>query len=83
MQQAPRFVLAARLRCTVMTFFVINSDTGCVRIVGETHVAIGEDAAKLRRQCRIGAALDDGNAGNAVVLHQRQGVGERRVGKRW
>jgi hypothetical protein len=46
------------------------------RVRGETDVAIGQDADQT---ARIAVALDDGDAGNAVRLHQRQRVGERRV----
>ncbi len=45
---------------------------------GEPHVAVGEDADELAGAA-VAAALDHRNAGNAVVLHQGQRVGERRV----
>ncbi|VTZ21278.1 hypothetical protein MPC1_10450002 [Methylocella tundrae] len=48
------------------------------RIVGKTHVAIGQNAAEPRRFA-AGATLDHGNAGNAVAAHQRQRVGQRFV----
>ena len=43
---------------------------------GEAHVAIGENADQLAGPAGA-ATLDYGNAGNAVVLHQRERVGER------
>ena len=45
------------------------------RIVGESHVAVGEDSGEP-----AGAALDDRDAGDLVVGHQPQRVGERLVG---
>ncbi len=50
------------------------------RIVGEAHVAIGEDADEPR-SLAVRAALDHRNAGYRGAPHQRQRVGERRVGK--
>ena len=52
------------------------------RIGGEAHVAVGEDADQLAGPA-IAAALDHRNAGDAVLLHQRERVGERRAGMRW
>ena len=46
---------------------------------GKAHVAIGEDADQLAGAA-VAAALDHRDAGNAILLHQRQRVGERRVG---
>ena len=45
---------------------------------GKAHVAVGEDADQLAGAA-VAAALDHRNAGNVVLLHQRQRVGERRV----
>ncbi len=50
------------------------------RIVGEAHVAVGDDAEESGRLA-VGAALDHRHAGNAGPSHQRQRVGERRVGE--
>ena len=46
---------------------------------GEAHVAVGEDADELAGAAAA-AALDDRNAGNVVLLHQRQRIRERRIG---
>ena len=47
-------------------------------VVGrETDVAVGENADEL---ARLAVALDHGNARNVVALHQRERVGERRLG---
>ncbi len=53
---------------------------GLQRIIGETDVAICEDAAKPRRLA-LRPALDHRNAGNPVLAHQRLRVGERLVRK--
>ena len=50
------------------------------RIVGEAHVAVGENAEKLRRLA-VRPALDHGNAGDRGAAHERERVGERGVGK--
>ena len=51
------------------------------RVGGEAHVAVGEDADELADDQPAGAgALDDRDAGDTIGLHQRQRVGERRVG---
>ncbi len=50
-----------------------------LRIGGKAHVAIGQDAAEFAGASVV-AARHDGNAGNAVALHQRQRVGKRLVG---
>ncbi len=50
------------------------------RIVGEAHVAVGENADELRRLA-VRPALDHRNAGDRGAAHQRQRFGERRVGK--
>ena len=63
-----------------MSVLVISSRDRLQRIVGEAHVAIGQDAAEPRRLA-AGAALDDRNAGNAMPAHQRQRVGQRFVGE--
>ena len=56
MQQAPRLVAAgAELVTVARSSLVISSRTGCCRIVGETHVAIGQDAHQLA------ARFDNGN----------------------
>ncbi len=47
-------------------------------IGGEAHVAIGEDADQLARAVRF-RAFHDGNAGNAVALHQCKRIGQRGV----
>ena len=49
------------------------------RIGGEAHVAVGEDADQLAGAA-VAAALDHRNAGDAVLLHQLERVGQRRVG---
>ncbi len=46
-----------------------------VRIVGEAHVAVGQDAEE-----RPGVRFDHRNARETVQSHQRQGVGKRRIG---
>ena len=53
---------------------------GLARVRGEAHVAVGEDADELALLAS-GAALDHGHSRNAVLLHQRKGVGKRLVGK--
>ena len=50
------------------------------RIVGETDVAVGEDADELAGLA-VRARLDHRNAGDRGALHHRQRVGERRVGE--
>ena len=50
------------------------------RIVGEAHVAIGENAEELRRLA-VRPALDHGNAGDRSATHEGERVGERGVGK--
>ena len=58
---------------------VISSETFCLRIGGKAHVAVGEDADQLAGLA-LAAAGDHGNAGDAVILHQRQRIRQRRVG---
>ena len=53
---------------------------GLKGVVGEAHVAVGDDAAELGGLA-AGAALDHGNAGNAMVAHECQRVGEGLVGE--
>ena len=50
------------------------------RIVGEAHVAIGEDADELRRLA-VRAALDHRNSRDRGAPHDGERVGQRRVGK--
>ncbi len=45
-----------------------------MRVAGEAHVAIRDDAAKAPA-----AALDDGDPGNPMVGHELEGVGERLI----
>ena len=52
---------------------------GLSRIHGEAHVAVGEDADEPAGA--LPGALDDGNPGDPMALHQRERVGERRVGR--
>ena len=52
------------------------------RIVGEAHVAVGQDADQLAGALAVGA-LHHRNAGDAIALHQGQRVGQRRVAARW
>ncbi len=52
------------------------------RIGGKPHVAVGENADQLARRA-VAAAGDDGNAGDAVVLHQRQRVRQAWRRERW
>jgi len=40
-----------------------------IRVGGEAHVAVGEDAEELA----LLAALDHGDAGDVVLAHQAQG----------
>ena len=48
------------------------------RVGGKAHVAVGEDADELAGVA-VAAALHHRNAGDVVLLHQRERVGERRV----
>ena len=53
---------------------------------GKAHVAVGENADELAGCFALAvaaAALDHRNAGNVMLLHQRQRVGERRVRDGW
>ena len=50
------------------------------RIGGEAHVAVGEDADQLAGALAVGA-FHHRHAGDAMALHQRQRVGQRRVGR--
>ena len=50
------------------------------RIVGEAHVAVGENADELRRLAIV-PPLDHGNARNRGASHEGERVGQRRVGK--
>ena len=52
------------------------------RVGGEAHVAVGEDADQLAGMT-VAAALDHRNAGDVVLLHQRERVGERRLRDGW
>ena len=58
---------------------VISSAHCLARIGGEAHVAVGEDADQLAGLA-VAAAFHHRNAGNAVALHQRQRIGQRRAG---
>jgi hypothetical protein len=49
------------------------------RIGREPHVAVGEDADQLSRYA-LGSAGDHGNAGEAVIVHQRHRVRQHRIG---
>ena len=46
---------------------------------GKAHVAVGENADELAG-APVAAALDHRNAGDVMLLHQRQRIGERRAG---
>ena len=52
------------------------------RIGGEAHVAVGEDADELAGDA-LAAADHDGNAGDAVRVHQRQRIGRASRRDRW
>ncbi len=58
---------------------VISSGDLLALVVGEAHVAIGEDADELSG-ARGRSPLDHRDAGDAIALHQSERVGERRVG---
>ncbi len=51
-----------------------------VRIGGEAHVAIGEDADEPALAPAVAAGLDHGDAGDLMVGHQLQRVGEAGLG---
>ena len=76
-QQAPGFVLAYAFAHGDQRLGHQLGDR-LQRIIGEAHVAIGQNTEKPRRLA-AGAALDDGNPRNAVAAHQRQGVSQRFV----
>ena len=65
-------------RTVIRLFLVISSRHFLLRIGGEADVAVGQDADELARIGRS-AALDHRNAGYAVLLHQHERVGQRRV----
>ena len=47
-----------------------------VRIGGEAHVAIGEDADQPARASAVQAGLDHGDAGDLIIGHQLERIGE-------
>ncbi len=49
-------------------------------IVGEAHIAIGQNADELRGLA-VRPALDHGNARDRRAAHERERIGQRRVGK--
>ncbi len=49
---------------------------GLARIVGEAHIAVGENADEFARALAIGP-FDHGNTGNRIALHQGERIGER------
>ena len=53
---------------------------GLLRVGGEADVAIGQDADELALVA-LRPALDHRNAGDGIMLHQRQRVGQRLVGE--
>ena len=64
---------------TVMSVLVISSETGwCGLSAKRTSRLVSMPKS---RRLAVGAALDDGNAGNAMAAHQRQRVGQRLVGE--
>src|SRR6266480_2632227 len=79
-QEALCFIARSRLVHRDEIVFRHQLGDGLVRVVGEAHIAVGQDAAEPARLIRIGAALDDGDAGNLVVGHQAQRVGQGLVG---
>jgi len=79
-QEALCFIARSRLVHRDEIVFRHQLGDGLVRVVGEAHIAVGQDAAEPAGLIGIGAALDDGNAGNLVVGHQAQRVGQGLVG---
>ena len=79
MQEALGFVLADAL--AHRDELVLGHQLGHLLppVGGKAHVAIGEDADELAG-ASVAAALDHRDAGDVILLHQRQRVGERRVG---
>jgi hypothetical protein len=80
MQQALRLVLADAFAHRDETLAGHQFGDRLARIVGEAHVAVGQDAAQFARLIWIGAALDHRDAGNPVFGHQPQRVGQGLVG---
>jgi len=65
-------------RTVIQPVLVISSATGCCWLVAKRTSRFGQDADELARHARR-AALDHGNAGNAIAGHQAEGIGERAV----
>ena len=77
MQDSPRFGLAGtdRHRREIVPGHQLADRLA--RVLGETHVAVGKDAAQLA------GFFDDRNAADPVRLHQLERLGERLVGGSW
>ena len=73
------FVLADALAHRDEVFMRHQLGDFLVGIGGKAHVAVGEDADQLSRHPLAGAG-DHGNAGETVILHQRQRVRQFGVG---
>ena len=79
MQQALGFVLADALAHRNERVLRHQLRYFLPPVGSKAYIAIGEDADELAGPA-IAAAFDDGDAGNVILLHQCQRVGERRVG---
>jgi hypothetical protein len=78
-QHPLRFVLADALAHRHDVFMRHQFGDLLARIGRKPDVAIGQDADQLARR-GLAPAGNDRNAGNAVILHQRQRIRQRRIG---
>ena len=78
MQHALRLVLAHALAHRDEFFMGHQLRHPLARIGGKAHVAVGQDADELAGLAGA-AAGHHGDAGDAVILHQRQRIGKRSI----
>ena len=82
MQQPLGFVLADAFADRDQPVLGHQLGDGLTHVGGEAHVAVGQDADQLAGLA-VAAALHHRDAGNVVLLHQLERIGERRLADGW
>jgi hypothetical protein len=82
MQELLRFLFAHAFLHRDELFLRHQFGNRLIGIGGEAHVAMGEDADELAGRA-VRRALDHGHAGDGVMLHDGERLGERLIRDGW